>query len=198
MTKPCRPELKLLFLTLIVLLSLTFSLPAGAQGGIQATLNEYEYAFRDHITFRVEASSEAEIAEITLFVRVSGESGRQRDKPDFEPSRSISAEIVWDKMAEDQYRPPGVTIKYWWQLKDVAGNELKTEPVTFVYMDDKHPWQVLENEDLALYWYEGGDSLGSTLIERAVQALEQISSELGVKVEDQLKSAIHTPLKKTV
>jgi hypothetical protein len=191
MTKPCRPKLKLLFLILSVLLSLTFSLPAGAQGGIQTTLNEYEYVFRDHITFRLETSSETEITEVTLFARVSGESGRQRGEPDFEPSRSISVEIVWDEMAEDQYRPPGVTIKYWWQLKDAAGNELKTEPATFVYMDDKHSWQVLENKDLALYWYEGGNSQGSTLFERAVQALEQISNELGVKVEDQLKIFIY-------
>lgn len=176
---------------LLILLSLALALPAGTQGGIQVTQNAYEYAFRDHITFRLAVSSDSEIIEITLFARISGESGRQRDEPEFEPGKSVSAEVVWDEMAEDTYRPPGVTVRYWWKIQDAAGNEFKTDPVTFVYMDDRHSWQVLENEDVALYWYRGDDSLGNTLFERAVQAIEQISNELGVEVEDKLKIFIY-------
>ena len=162
-----------------------------SNGGIQVTQNVHEYAFRNHITFRLEASSDADIIEIVLFARVSGESGLQRDEPGFESGRSVSAEVSWDKMSEDAYRPPGVEVKYWWKVKDAAGNELKTDPITFVYMDDEHPWQVLENEAVALYWYEGDSSLGSTLFERAVQAIDQISAELGVEVEDKLKIFIY-------
>ncbi|OQY19868.1 MAG: hypothetical protein B6I34_09135 [Anaerolineaceae bacterium 4572_32.1] len=187
MTRIWRLGLVLLF----VAFSLTFSSPVGAQNSIQVTLNEHEYAFREHITFRLEASSETKITEITLFVRIGGESGRQRDLPDFEPAQSVLTEIVWDEMAEDSYRPPGVVIKYWWKIEDAAGNTLKTEPNTFTYLDDKHSWQVLENEDIALYWYRGDDSLGSTLFERAVEAIDQISTELGVEVEDKIKIFVY-------
>lgn len=176
---------------LLLALSAAFSPPVGAQDSIQVTSNEYEYTFRDYITFHLAANSEAEITEITLFARISGESGRQRDEPDFDPGQSVSVKVTWDKMAEDTYRPPGVEIEYWWKIEDAAGNELKTEPVTFVYMDDGHSWQVLENEAIALYWYEGDDSLGNTLFERAVQAIDQISDELGVEVEDKIKIFIY-------
>ncbi len=179
-------------LTILLLFSsLMLALPCGAQGGIEVTRNAYEYAFREHITFRLEASSDAGIAEVTLFARVSGESARQRDEPDFEPGKSVSVEVVWDDMAEDAYRPPGVTIGYWWKIQDSAGNELETDALTFVYLDNRHEWRVLENEAVALYWYKGKDSHGSTLFERAVQAIDQISSELGVDVEDQLKIFIY-------
>ena len=175
----------------LILLSLALALPCGAQSGIRVTHNAYDYAFRDHITFRLEASSDAEVTGVTLFARVSGEPGRQRDEPGFEPGTGVSVEVVWDEMAEDAYRPPGVTIQYWWEVQDASGGEFKTDPVTFVYMDDSHPWRALENEAIALYWYAGDDSLGSTLFERAVQALEQISAELGVKVEDRVKIFIY-------
>ena len=176
---------------LLIFLVLVLSLPAKAQSSIEVAQNAYKYAFRDHIAFRLEVSSDAEIIEVTLFARISGESGRQRDEPDFTPDKQISVEVIWDKMEEDTYRPPGVEVKYWWEIKDAAGNELKTEPVTFVYMDDRHPWQVLENEAVALYWYEGGDSLGNALFESATQAVGQISVELGVEVEDRLKIFIY-------
>jgi len=182
---------RLILASLILVLSLTFSSPAGAQEGIQVTLNAYEYAFRDHVTFRLEAHSETEIVELTLFARISGESGRQRDEPDFMPGKSVSAEVVWDEMAEDAYRPPGVAIGYWWKIEDAAGNELETDPVTFVYMDDGHPWQVLENKAVALYWYKGGEGLGSALFERAAEAIDQISAELGVEVENRVKIFIY-------
>jgi len=42
-----------------------------------------------------------------------------------------------------------------------------------------------------LYWYAGDDSLGDTLFERAVQAIDQISAELGVEVEDKVKIFIY-------
>lgn len=191
MTKTWRLGLTFLLLILSVLLSLAFSSPAGAQSGIQVTLNEYEYVFREHITFHLEANSESEITEIVLSARVSGESGRQRDEPEFEPGESVSVEVIWDEMAEDSYRPPGVEIEYWWKIKDAAGNELKTEPVTFVYMDDGHLWQMLENEAVALYWYKGDGNFGQALFDRATQAIEQISTELGVEVENRIKIFIY-------
>jgi len=175
----------------LVLLSLMLASPCGAQGGIQVVRNAYDYAFRDHITFNLEASSDTDITEVILAARISGESGRQRDESEFEPGQSVSVEVTWDEMAEDTYRPPGVTVKYWWEIQDAAGNQVKTEPVTFVYMDDRHPWQVLDNEAVALYWYKGDDSLGSALFERAVQALDQISAELGVQVENQVKVFVY-------
>ena len=64
-----------------------------SNGDIQVTQNVHEYAFRNHITFRLEASSDADIIEIVLFARVSGESGLQRDEPGFESGRSVSAEV---------------------------------------------------------------------------------------------------------
>jgi len=176
---------------LICLIILTLPLPASAQSPIQVTGNTYEYAFRDHIAFRLEATSDAEITEVTLFARLSGESGRRRDEPDFTPGQSVSAEVVWDEMDEESYRPPGVEVEYWWQIADAVGNELKTEAVTFVYMDDRHPWQVLENESVALYWYEGGENLGRALFDRAAGAVERIAAELGVEAEKELKIFIY-------
>ncbi|MFZ5915875.1 MAG: peptidase MA family metallohydrolase [Chloroflexota bacterium] len=185
------PKLRLMLIALLFVLSLGLPTAVVAQGDIQVLRNEHTYVFRDHITFRLEARSAAEISAITLSVRVSGESGRQRDEPEFTPGQAVSVEVVWDEMAEDTYRPPGVEIRFWWDIEDAAGHTLRTEPITFVYMDDQHPWRVLENEQVALYWYAGDDSLGSSLFERAVQAVDQIAAELGVEVEDQVKIFIY-------
>jgi hypothetical protein len=182
---------KLGLLLPFLILSLCFPLPAVAQGGIRVTRNEHAYTFRDRIAFRLEAEAEAEISAVTLFVRVSGEAGRQRDEPEFEPGKTVSVEVAWEEMEEEAYRPPGVEIAYWWVLEDAAGNRHETDPVAFVYMDDQHPWQVLENEALALYWYSGDQGFGRALFERADQAMDQISTELGVQLEDTIRIFIY-------
>ncbi len=87
--------------------------------------------------------------------------------------------------------PPGTELNYWWKIVDAAGNELKTEKKTYLYLDNRYEWQTLQNDRLTLYWYEGDDSFGQALFDRANVALDTLTRDVGISLEDPIKIFIY-------
>lgn len=187
-----KPNFRDICLVLGILMLWTFSwVIAGAQDSIQVTDSGWTAEFRDHLTFNLSAESREEIVEAELLYRVVGRPATSRNEAEFTPGASITAEFVIDQTRPESYLPPGSELEYWWKLVDAAGNELKSERETLLYLDNRYDWQTLENERLALYWYEGGDSFGQALFDRANLALDTLETDIGVGLEDPIKIFIY-------
>jgi hypothetical protein len=183
-----RNRLALLAVLLLMLFSITLS-SALAQGGITVVTDEYETVFGETITFRVAAESESEITSIRLYYQVGGFPATSRAYPEFEPGQTVEAEHEWDLVLN--YTPPGSEIEYWWKIEDAAGNELKTEPVSFTYEDERYDWKELRSDRIILYWYRGDEDFGQALLDRGLEALDQLSRDTGVTVEKAVKIFIY-------
>jgi len=129
----------------------------------------------------VAAESESEIDSIQLYYKVGGFPVTSRAYPEFEPGQTVEAEHEWDLVLN--YTCPGSEIEYWWKIEDAAGNELKTEPVSFTYEDERYDWRELSSDRIILYWYRGDDDFGQALLDRGLEALDQLSRDTGVNVE---------------
>jgi hypothetical protein len=173
---------------LLMLFSVTLS-SALAQGGITVVTDEYETFFGETITFHVAAESESEIASIELYYKVGGFPATSRAYPEFEPGQTVEAEHEWDLVLN--YTPPGSEIEYWWKIEDTAGNELKTEPASFTYEDERYDWLELSSDRIILYWYRGDDDFGQALLDRGLEALDQLSHDTGVIVERPVKIFVY-------
>jgi len=103
--------------------------------------------------------------------------------------KTVEAEHEWDLVLN--YIPPGSEIEYWWKIEDAAGNELETEPVSFTYEDERYDWQELGSDRIILYWYRGDDDFGQALLDRGLEALDQLSHDTGVTVEKAVKIFIY-------
>jgi hypothetical protein len=180
-----------LVLSLVILIVILAPAKVGAQESIQATDSGWTAEFRDHLAFTVSAKSQADIVEAQLFYRIVGRPATSRNEAEFTPGASITAEFVIDQTKPENYLPPGSELEYWWKLTDAAGNELKTDRQTLLYLDNRYDWQTLENERLTLYWYQGGDSFGQALFDRANQALDTLETDVGVGLEDPIKIFIY-------
>ncbi|MEW5957273.1 MAG: peptidase MA family metallohydrolase [Chloroflexota bacterium] len=180
-----------LVLSLVSLWLLLLPVNAGAQESIQVTDSGWTAEFRDNLTFTVKAESQAEIVEAQLFYRIVGRPATSRNEAEFTPGASLTAQFVIDQTKPENYLPPGTELEYWWKLVDAAGTELKTERETLLYLDNRYDWQTLENERLTLYWYEGGDSFGQALFDRANLALDTLEKDAGVAIEDPIKIFIY-------
>ncbi len=181
-------RLALLAVLLLILLSIT--LPSAlAQEGITVVTNEYETVFGESITFHVAAKSENQITGIRLYYKVGGFPSTSHAYPEFEPGQTVEAEHKWDLVLN--YIPPGSEIEYWWKIEDAAGNELKTEPVSFTYEDERYDWKELRSDRVILYWYKGDDAFGQALLDRALEALDQLKHDTGVTVEKPVKIFIY-------
>jgi len=58
-------------------------------------------------------------------------------------------------------------------------------------MDDRHDWQMLNSDRLALYWYQGDRAFGEALFDQANKTLDQLETEAGVQVEVPVKIFIY-------
>ena len=83
--------------------------------------------------------------------------------------------------AEGNYQPPMITFTYWWVIEDEAGARLKTEPISFVYLDTRYTWEVLEDEQVRLYWHDQSAAFGQEYFELATRAATELSAELDVQ-----------------
>jgi hypothetical protein len=190
MNRNNNPKIIIGLIILLLLLSfpVNFSL---AQDNITIIDQSSDAEFRDHITFRLEAESTAEIVEVNLFYQIVGQIASSRNAAEFTPGTSITAEFEIDQSDPSNYSPPGTEMYYWWKITDTAGNELRTEKETLLYLDNRYEWQTLENERLTLYWYEGDDSFGQALFERANLALDTLETDVGIALERPIKIFIY-------
>ena len=176
---------------LAILFGLSLWLPAQvvAQDSIRVLDQSVDTAFRDYITFSIDVESDSPITQARLLYRVAGQIATARGDAEIEPDTQVDASFTIDQ--ERDYLPPGTELEYWWKIEDEAGNELSTEPMPLVYMDDRHDWQTMSSDRLALYWYRGDRAFGEALFDQANKTLDQIEAEAGVKVEFPVKIFIY-------
>lgn len=172
--------------------ALIFLLPAPAglaQEAIQVQNERMEAEFRDHITASLSAQSSADIIQVEFFYVLAGQSATSRNVAEFNTGKVVDASFKIDQT--DIYFPPGTEVEYWWKITDAEDNVLKTDRQTYVYLDNRHPFQTLTNERVQLYWYEGNDDFGQTLFDQANKALDQLQTNVGVKIEHPVKIFIY-------
>ena len=188
MKRICR--LLLLFFTLhaLIFLPVPFILtPATtlAQGDITVISSDALAQFPSAITFSLEAEAATEIADIDLEYRL----GRRSLTPvscrvdvDFTPGQQVEASWTWD-MLETGGLPPGTEVDYWWLIEDAAGHQIETAPTKVEFDDLSHNWQSLESNQLTTLWYKGDLAFAQELLGAADAALERLSGEVGVALE---------------
>ncbi len=182
---------RLLLFIVLVVVCVTFAAPAFAADPITVTANTFTNNFRRNLLFELEAQSVAKITQIALVIQIDGMVSSGRQIPEFTPGTAVQAKYEWNYSRPGNYLPPGVTGKFWWEIEDEAGNKKQTEKQTFRVEDTAHNWQKLANDQLALYWYVGGDSFGKALFDRAVEAIGYLTQDTGVTVERQVQIFIY-------
>ena len=175
----------LVFFTIVVMLA---AVPARADNAITISSNKFTNSFPDHFTFQLEAQSTASISQVALLVQI-GQCVSNRYIPKFTPGTSVQATYTWD--LKQNYMPPGASGQYWWVLQDSAGNTLETPKQPFRVDDPNHPWQKISNDQLAVYWYSGGQDFGQAIFDRGVKAVDFLEQDFAVKLDQQVQVFIY-------
>lgn len=175
---------KFCLLTVLVLLaSVGLAL---AQEAIRLVSTEAEYTFSRELRFHLVAESDVPIVEVTLFYRPGWWATVSRAYPeDFEPSTKVDI-TVSERLQRGQI-PPGTEIEYWWRLTDEAGNTLKTDTFTFLYMDDRFEWQKIERGKVWFYYYDLPRDQAEHLADVSADALRRMAENFGVEPDRPVK-----------
>jgi hypothetical protein len=179
------------FGSLAVLLALVCSLLAGslpvtvlAAGEINIVSSTAVADFPDFLLFELEAFSGSKITDARLHFTVERDSFVKvvsEQKLDFTPSSNITAEYTWD-MRYSGGLPTGTTVNYWWTIIDNAGVSLTTEEQQAVFADTRFEWEKIQSGNLSLYWYSGNAALAQTLMDTALQGLDDLEDSTGARL----------------
>lgn len=153
--------------------------------GINVTENRVEHSFAQHVTFTLEATSDAEITEIYLFFRAIHDEETEKTKVLLEkPACEISVGHAHD--VRRYPLPPFADITYWWQIEDTTGNQLKTAPKQFKYTDNRFGWEHLSAAGITVHWIEkqGDPAFSQTALDIAQASLKDINAELRAPMPD--------------
>jgi len=169
-----------------------FAPTPAAASSIDVTRNSVEYSFAQQVTFTLEATSDAKISQVYLFFRATQDEKTEKTRiPVEEPSRELALTHVHDMRGHPL--PPFADIIFWWQIEDTAGNQLKTAPEQFKYVDNRFRWQRLKGDRVTIHWIAGqGDPVfAQTALDIAQASVKENQAELQAPVPDPLDIFIY-------
>lgn len=166
---------------------------ARAQGGVVITENQAQLDFPRKLTFRLRATSEAEITRVYLLRTTSartcsGGAARQEVK-DFTPGKTVQAEWTWD-FFDSGGLPPGAQVTWEWELRTASGETLRSEQQSLTLEDSRFTWKKLTRKNVTLAWAEGSQAFGDQLLRIAEGSLERIASQVGIQYTDPIRITV--------
>ena len=161
---------------------------------LQEYQNTVELDFPTSINFNAEFGSETAITKIKLFYgstqdtcgNVSGMA-----LPDFTAGERVTVNWEWD-MRQSGGEPPGATIWWQWEIVDEKGNSTLTDRQEITWIDNTHDWQTLSDGLIRLHYYYPDASYGMQLKDAAVEALERLSEDIGIKPNEPIDLYIYS------
>lgn len=102
---------------------------------------------------------------------------------EFSPGKTASVEF--ELKVNDpprSYFPAGTTIRYSWVAEDSDGNTFNSQPVDFLFLDNRFEWTPIQTERLTLYYHSGSESYANELAQIGSDGLRNTGSLLNVTV----------------
>jgi hypothetical protein len=149
----------------------------GADTPISIISQDKTYSFAQLIRFTAEFSSTSPITAVTLLVTAQGDwRVFNAALPVPEEQNRIAVSYAMDLQANPIY--PFSEIDFWWYVQSADGSELETEPVSFLYVDNRYDWREVARDRVRIYWAVDDPALGHTALRIVQEGLERIQAIL--------------------
>jgi hypothetical protein len=167
--------------------------PVHADNNINIVDDSLDVHFPGAIVFKIQANSTSDINDIRLHYvvkRVNYTKVISEAWPIFLPSTNVDTQWTWDMRYS--LLPPGTEIDYWWSLENKNGNSVTTGQKTIFFNDNTHSWKKISSKNITIYWYDGDNDFADKLITAAVEALNKLENDTGVKLEQQAEIYVYS------
>ena len=168
-------------------------LPAKSQGNVDIQENTAEFDFPFEVLFTLNAISSQPVTEINILYGTNGRScsaSTARQNVEINNTTNIKVEWLWDLEVSGNI-PPGAEIWWQWEIQYGENNTILTERKTLLIEDGGYTWKSTSNEQVSVYWVEGGQRFGQNLLRIASESLEQLSQEAGIAPEGKVRLTIY-------
>jgi hypothetical protein len=160
--------------------------PAAAQGGISVSAQDVSNEFPNGAVFHVSATSDAEITEVTLRYEVAPDGSRAYGVAECTGVTSVDCSFNLESDG-DMLLIPGAEITYFWELTDAAGNDLETDPIVYVYEDNRFSWQSETEGNLTVWFYSADEEKVRNVLQVGLETLDRMGGLLGAQIDSPVK-----------
>lgn len=127
------------------------------------------------------------LREANLFYQIEGEASQHHHQATVDGG--TAKEIIRPRQGKI---PPAAEISYFWQLEDTQGHHKRTEEKSFLYLDERFPWQSRTEGKVTLFWYEPEE--GEILFQQVILSLAQIEERLDFVLREPIKVVVYANL----
>jgi hypothetical protein len=177
---------KKLFSALLIVLLLALLIPGTVQaaGGLTVSTTSVVVTFPASITISFSAQSNVNITDIRVHYTVERQAHAQVISEayiSFTPAKTVSTQWVWD-MRKTGALPMGTSVTYWITVTDASGSVTETLPDVIQFDDNRYDWMTLQEGQVTLKWYSGGESFGNDMMAAAQTALTRLADNTGASL----------------
>lgn len=149
-----------------------------------------EYAFAQHITFRLEARSTAPITSAVVYFRAGSGPLHTGQATLAQTGTGVQASYTREGLGGSL--TPFSALTYWWELGDATGRQVTTPSQTLDYIDNRFTWRSLADGNLRINWHTGDQTFGQTALDLARQILPQLNQSIAAPLPPQVEVYVYS------
>jgi hypothetical protein len=150
---------------------------AEAQSALAVVAQEHSFSFGQHVRFTAEIESASPVAKVTLlFAETNDIRILSADLPI--PGDQINVSVTYTLDLKEYPLRPYARVAYWWQVESQDGTRLESEPVSFIYADNRYNWLQVAQGGIAVYYAVDEPTLGHTALRVAREGLARMADLL--------------------
>jgi hypothetical protein len=150
---------------------------AQAQSAIEVVTQEHSFSFGQHVRFTAGIKSASPVVKVTLlFAETDDVRIFSADLPI--PGERTDVQVTYTLDLKEYPLRPYARVGYWWQIENQDGVRLESEPITFVYADNRYPWLRVAEGGIEVYYAVDDPTLGHTALRVAKEGLARMADLL--------------------
>ncbi len=154
-----------------------------------ASQSQAEYEFGQALHFSLLVQGSQPISSVTFFYRA--DDSLATTAVDIAVESALEVRVEHTVELTEVRLAPFSTIRYWWQVTDIAGNVLEVPSQIVEYEDDRFEWRTLSDDVITIHWTNEDAALGQMALDIINDSLPRLSAIIPVKLPDPLRLYIY-------
>ena len=183
----------------VLLASLLFFFGQGvvqAEGEqLKLVSSEVASEFPEGIRFKASVEGQSDVASIAVRLRIGQQTRGVYEYLEVLASDPASFELFWRTNTGARYIPPGTIVTYNFEVEDVDGNRLDTEPEEFIYEDVRFVWTEISEGPITLAFHGPVATRGRLIMDAILQTLDIVGPVLGADTTEPIRVTMYNNIK---
>src|SRR3990172_5603247 len=145
---------------------------ARAQGTVEVRANSARSDFPNGISFSLDAAVSGALDDARLVYEIAPAAGRATAAPQCPGGAVVNCRFQLAGSGR-ALLIPGAEVSYFWRVT-VGGATEETSPQTVVYEDDRFEWRTVNEGNLTLWYYSGGEGRARAVLAARRERLPRI------------------------